>query len=126
MIVTAPLDTDEVVESEFITESETYLREHGYNIDTAAYHLCVNQKPESENTGYIVKTIETTKVPFAQADVVEDTYRMHICSCKSYRYQNGLPDLEKENVTAYSPCKHCVACDPTLKAKTDEKQEQLL
>lgn len=125
MIHVAPLDTDQIVESEFITESETYLREQGYNVDTVQYYSVVNQKPDAENTGYIVKTIETTTVPFAQADVVEDTYRMHLCSCKSYRYPNGLPDLEKQYVTAYSPCKHCKQVDPALKAETDAQQDTL-
>jgi hypothetical protein len=125
MIHTAELDTEQVVESEFITESETYLYEHGYRTDTAGYYLAVNHKQDGENSGYIVKAVETTAVPFEYADIVEDSIRILLCSCAAYRYQQGLEELEDRETLEWSSCKHCEAVDKSVKAKNDENQRRL-
>lgn len=125
MIHTAPLDTSRVVESEFITESETYLNEQGYQTDTVGYYCVVNQKPEESNSGYIVKEVKTTAVPFEQADVVEDTIRIYLCSCPAYRYQEGIRDLSERRTLEYDSCKHVEACSKVEKAKVDDTQTEL-
>lgn len=125
MIHTAPLDQSQVVESEFITESETYLYEQGYRTDTVGFHLAINQKPDSENSGYVVKTIETTAVPFEEADVIEDTITIHLCSCPAYRYQEGIRDLSERRTLEWDTCKHVEAVSKVAKAKADNQQAEL-
>lgn len=125
MIHTAPLNTDHIVESEMITESESYLNEHGYKTDTAGYYTVVNHKPDDENSGYIVKAVETTVVPFKHADVIEDSVRVLICNCSSYRYGKGVEDLEDRDTLEWNSCKHCQAVDPTIRALSDEDQSTL-
>jgi len=126
MIVTAPLNESQVVTADFITESETYLHEHGYTTDTVAYHLAINQKKGDENTGYVVKTVETTRVPLDEADVAKDTIELQICSCDAYRYSDGFDDLAESGGVAWQPCKHCEATDKTIKAANDDSQEEIV
>lgn len=126
MIVTATLDESQLVETEIITESETYLNEHGYQTDAVRFDLVVNQKPHGENSGYVVKTVETTAVPFDVADVVSDTLEIQICSCAAYRYSDGLEDLEDRDTLEWHACKHCSKVDKTLRAESDNDQTELL
>lgn len=125
MIHTAKLSEDHIAELSIELDTHSYLTEMGYNITTVETHTVVNQKPKSENSGHIVQKIQTTEVPFDQADVVADRCTLYTCTCSAYRYHDGIPDLEATNITEWSSCKHCAAVDPTLKAANDEDQETL-
>jgi len=125
MIVTSKLNQEHIIEKNIVTESMSYAQEHGYNFDILEEYNVINKKRDDENTGYTVLKVETTEVPFDQADIVEDKYEMYICNCPSYRYGKGIPDLEEHDITAWEPCKHMKSINKFLKAKTDQQQAQL-
>ena len=122
MIHTAPLNTKHIVEDEIITESESYLNEHGYKTDDKRYYTVVNHKPDDKDSGHLIKVVETTAVPFDDADLVADTVEVYICSCSSYRYGKGIDDLEDRRTLEWHTCKHCDALSD-LKAKRAEQDD---
>jgi len=126
MIHTAPIDTEYIKNIDVLMESEDYLNKNGYNTDLVGYHSVVNHKPDADDSGYIIKVVETTVVPFQEADVVADSTEIAICSCASYRYGKGVDDLEDSDRLDVTPCKHCEAFNKSLKAANDESQEELL
>ena len=128
MIHTAKIDASNIVENSVITETESYLNEHGFNITDGEYYSCVNQKPEGENSGYLIKSAETTRVPFEQADIVSDTIEIYLCSCGAYRYRDGVKDLEQSGNLDWEPCKHIKALKDyrVERAKADDNQHTLV
>jgi hypothetical protein len=127
MIHTAEIHNDNIVECDVITDTETYLNEHGYNTDDKTYYNVINQKPQAENTGYIIKTVETTRKPFEQADIVEDKITLYLCSCGAYRYQQGVEDVEENANLRWEACKHIKKLPEykSQRAKSDDKQDTL-
>jgi len=127
MIHTAPLTTDYIVEDTIITESESYLNEHGYKTDDKRYYSVVNKKQDDEDSGHLIKVVETTAVPFDDADLVADTVEVYICSCASYRYGKGIEDLEDRRTLEWKACKHvdALAERKAQRAENDESQRTL-
>jgi hypothetical protein len=117
----AELHTDNIVEEDVITESLTYLREHGYVAGAKTRYVVVSDS----GNGYLVQEIETHNVPFAEADAAEDQYTLYACTCDAYRYHDGLPDLEEAPITEWQSCKHIRECVRHIKAENDERQATL-
>jgi hypothetical protein len=116
----AELHTDNIVEEDVITESLTYLREHGYVAGATTAYAVV-----SDTHAYLVQEVETHDKPFAQADAAEDEYRLWMCNCHAYRYHDGLPDLEEAPITEWQSCKHIRECVRHIKAENDDSQATL-
>jgi len=123
MIHVAPLNEDNLAEVEAITESETYLAEHGYQVDTGGFWSVVNHKTDDDDSGHIIKAGETTAVPFDDADVVADSIEIYLCSCGAYRYQQGVADLDERDTLEWESCKH-IDKVPEYKAKRAESDDQ--
>jgi len=128
MIHTAPFNTEHIVEDEIITESESYLNEHGYKTDDKRYYTVVNKKQDEPDSGHLIKVVETTAVPFDDADLVADSVEVYICSCASYRYGKGIEDLEDRRTLEWRGCKHvnALADRKAERAENDDNQEKLL
>ena len=124
MIHTAELSLDRFPELELEFEVFSYYYDSGYPVDIEALYSVVNQKPQEENSGYLVAEITTTSVPLDEADVASDEISMLACSCPAYQYQAGV-DLSETTIDDWSHCKHCEAVDPTIKAKNTESQTTL-
>lgn len=126
MIITSPLKDDHIVEHSLITETQQYLEEHGYSLNVEETYLVINQKTEKENTGYIVQKIQTHTGPLEEVDATEDTFTLWSCTCPAWRYQQGVPDLDKDyDITDYTPCKHCASVEKTIKAEQDDAQRTI-
>jgi hypothetical protein len=120
------LFTDNIVEHETITDTHTYLEEYGFPVDVEATYLVCSDSGK----GYIVQEITTTKVPLMDADVAEDQVTMFACTCHSWRYHDGVVDLEEADELEWSRCKHgeLVVNGPAekhKKAARDDNQREL-
>ena len=99
-------------------EAENYLRQNGYKIDVNG--IRVVESDSDADKCYIAKRIETTAVPFKDADVAADTFETVLCSCPACRFQS-LPDLSSQSMASFSPCKHATAFREE-RAKQDKDQ----
>lgn len=99
-------------------EAENYLRQNGYKIDVNG--IRVVESDSDADKAYIAKRIETTAVPFEDADVAADTFETVLCSCPACRFQS-LPDLSSQSMASFSPCKHATAFREE-RAKQDKDQ----
>jgi hypothetical protein len=124
MIHTAELSLDRFPEVDVEFEVFSYLYDHGYPVDIDGLYSVVNQKPQEENSGYLVAEITTTQVPLDEADVASDEIGMLACSCPAYQYQAGV-DLSETTVDEWGTCKHIDSVDPTAKAVKSESQTTL-
>lgn len=120
----APLYDDHLVEFEVVTESESYLAEYGYTVDTIRHWLVVSDKDDEAN-GYVVTKAETTDKPLELADLVADATTIWLCSCPAYRYRDGVADLGGRIDLEWTACKHCEAVEKSLKAANDNAQTTL-
>jgi len=102
-------------------EAENYLRQNGYKIEVNGIRIV--ESDSDADKAYIAKRIETTAVPFEEADVAADTFETVLCSCPACRFQS-LPDLSTRSMAAFSPCKHALAFREE-RAKEDEQQVTL-
>jgi len=128
MIHTAEMSDDTFASTDRLTtmtEVETYLRDNGYPVDEEGVWLAVNQKRDEENSAHMIKEIKTLRKPLPVADAAVDEMTILMCTCKAYRYQQGIDDLEENDTLEWEPCKHCEAVDATMKAENDENQQQL-
>lgn len=124
MIHTAELDLDRFPEVELEFDVFSYFYDHGYPVDITELHSVVNQKPQDEDSGYLVAKITTTEVPLDEADVATDEISMYACSCPAFQFQE-VPDLKETTITDCGQCKHLRSVDPVAKAKADENQTEL-
>jgi len=99
-------------------EAENYLRQNGYKIDVNGIRAV--ESDSDADKCYVAKRIETTAVPFEDADVAADTFETVLCSCPACRFQS-LPDLSSRSMAAFSPCKHATAFREE-RAKQDQDQ----
>ena len=84
-------------------EAVEWLDQQGYNCEIKETRIVESSDREK---AYVVQRVETTKVPFERADVVEDTQEYILCSCDSARYHSFTSvDVEK-SLDGHSPCKH--------------------
>jgi len=102
-------------------EAENYLRQNGYKVDVNGIRIV--ESDSDADKAYIAKRVETTAVPFEEADVAADTFETVLCSCPACRFQS-LPDLSTRSMAAFSPCKHALAFREE-RAKEDEQQVTL-
>lgn len=72
---------------------------------------------------YHVRRVECLSKRFEQADVVEDTQEIWLCSCPDARYRRW-PKEEPEELTQGIDCKHCREFKAE-KAVSDESQTTL-
>jgi hypothetical protein len=125
MIHSAKLDMERFTETpEIEFDVFSYFYDHGYPVDIEQLYNVVNQKPQEENSGYLVAEITTTQVPLDEADVASDEITKLTCSCPAYQYQAGV-DLSDATIDDWKHCKHCEAVDPVAKAKADDNQTSL-
>ena len=73
---------------------------------------------------YHVRRVECLSKRFEQADVVEDTQEIWLCSCPDARYRRWH-DTEPEELTQGITCKHVVEHFKAEKAQNDEDQQTL-
>lgn len=104
-----------------VLEVETTLRTYGYKTDVKAVRIVESES--DADRAYVVKRVETTAVPFEEADIAQDTFETVLCSCPACRFQS-LPDLSQEPMAKYSPCKHAQVFREE-RAKADENQATL-
>lgn len=98
----------------------------GYNCERLTHAVAYNQKPDSEDSAYLLTEIETTSVPTAQADYVQDRLRMWTCQCHDYQYNKLKPFLKgKIALGEVSHCKHLKQHLRTERAKQDDQQATL-
>jgi len=102
-------------------EAENYLRQNGYKIEVNGIRIV--ESDSDADKCYVAKRIETTAVPFEEADIAADTFETVLCSCPACRFQS-LPDLSSQSMAAFSPCKHALAFREE-RAKEDEQQVTL-
>ena len=102
-------------------EVESYLRQHGYKVETNGIRIV--QSDSNADKAYIAKRIETTAVPFEEADVTADSFETVICSCPACRFQS-MPDLSSKPFAKFRPCKHAQVFREE-RAKQDDNQATL-
>ena len=124
MIHTAELDLSRFPEVDVEFDVFSYFYDHGYPVTIDRLYSVVNQKPQEENSGYLVAEITTTQVPLDEADVASDEISKLACSCPAYQYQAGV-DLSEATINEWGTCKHIDKVDPTAKAKSDDLQDTL-
>jgi len=124
MIHTAELSLDRFPEVDVEFDVFSYYYDHGYPVDIEELHTVVNQKPESENSGYLVAKITTTAVPLDEADVTEDELTRWVCSCEDFQYHRSV-DLDEQRITHWDNCKHIHEIVPHAKAQADNQQTSL-
>ena len=99
-----------------------WLDQHGYNVEITDTRIV---ESESSNKCYVVQRIETTKVPFARADVAADQIELVVCSCDSCRYHSFENVDVEQSLGGFSSCKHSRVFREK-RAENDEDQVQLL
>lgn len=72
---------------------------------------------------YHVRRVECLSKPFQDADVVDDTQQIWLCSCPDARYRRW-PNEEPKELTHGTDCKHCREFKAE-KAQNDESQTTL-
>jgi hypothetical protein len=99
-----------------------WLDQQGYNVEVLDTRIVPS---ESSDKCYVVQRIETTKVPFARADVAADSIELVVCSCDSCRYHSFENVDVEQSLGGFSSCKHSRVFREA-KAKADDNQVQLL
>jgi len=99
-----------------------WLDQQGYNAEVLNTRIV---ESESSDKCYVVQRIETTKVPFARADVAADQIELVVCSCDSCRYHSFENVDVDQSLGGFSSCKHSRVFREE-KAKADDNQVQLL
>lgn len=131
MIHTAKIDLDNFAESDSTSlcvnlDVFSYFYEFGYPVDEILEaHSAVNVKTDDENTGHLVVRIQTLSKPIDQADAAVDQIEKWACDCGSYQYHVSV-DLEEQSITDWGHCKHVKAVDPSVRAKNDPDQSELV
>ncbi len=102
-------------------EAENYLRQNGYKLEVKGVRIV--ESDSDADKAYVAKRIETTAVPFKEADIAADSFETVLCSCPACRFQS-LPDLSTQNMASFSPCKHATVFREE-RAKQDDEQQTL-
>lgn len=126
MIHTGKIPTENI--QDIRLEVFSYLNTHGYPVDEIVEaHSAVSMKkdPRKEDTGHIVLKIQTLEKPLGQADAVADQTTEWVCDCKDYKFTRSV-DLESRALAEWEPCKHIKEVSKSEKARTDERQNQLV
>lgn len=99
----------------------------GYNCETLSHAVAYNRKQDESDSAYLLTEIETTSVPTAQADYVQDRLKMWTCNCHDYQYGQLKPFLKgKIALGEVGRCKHLDKHLRTKRAKQDDKQDTLV
>jgi len=104
-----------------VTDVELMLEDRGYPVDVLETHIVPSSDGEK---AYTVKKLQTTAVPLARADAVEDETTTWICSCDDYRFRRAVDAADKP-VGDTTPCKHITQVARAEQAKADEQQVTL-
>lgn len=123
-IITAPIDDLGTVD--LSEEWRSLFADHNYNYEIKYATYAINQKTAgTENSGYHVCIVETTRVPLERADLVEDTIEIPVCACKGSFFHHG-PEDANITVEDTDPCKHAQEAFKQYKASEDEHQSELI
>ncbi len=104
-----------------VTDVELMLEDRGYPVDVLETHIV----PSSDgDRAYVVKKLQTTAVPLARADAVEDETATWVCSCDDYRFRRAV-DAADKTVGDTTPCKHITQVARAEQAEADDQQAAL-
>jgi len=104
-----------------VTDVELMLEDRGYPVDVLETHIVPSSDGEK---AYTVKKLQTTAVPLARADAVEDETTTWICSCDDYRFRRAV-DAADKTVGDTTPCKHIKQVARAEQAEADDQQAAL-
>jgi len=80
---------------------------------------------ESSSKAYMVAEISFLTKPFAKADVIEDRVTGYVCGCDDFFYNKSAGVESDADPTQMGTCKHITAAFKELKAKNDDKQQEI-
>ena len=80
---------------------------------------------ESTSKAYIVAEIRFLTKPMGKADIVEDASHGYLCSCDDFYYNRSAGIESDKDPTTMGTCKHITAAFKELKAKNDDKQQEI-
>jgi hypothetical protein len=105
-----------------VLETTEWLQQQGYNIDIEETRVVPS---ESSDNAYVVQKVQTTSVPFKQADVAADQISLVLCSCDDCRYRSFEHVDVDQSLEGFRSCKHGRAEFKIVRAQSDQNQAQL-
>ena len=104
-------------------EVVTSLKARGYDVTVVESRVCPSS---SSDEAYILQKLKTTETANPD-DLIAEQTEAWVCSCPAFLYKESpVTDSGANNIGEMGTCKHLRSKVRELKAKSDNKQSELL